>query len=122
MPSSLSPLKGEIWLVDFEPIIGDEIGKRRPAVVISRKNVGTLDLRIVCPITDWKPRYEDYHWFHELLPLRSNGLTKRSGADSFQCKSVSIDRFIKRIGIMDEEEVEDIIDRLIFCLRRPISL
>ena len=119
MPSSLSPLKGEIWLVDFDPNIGDEIGKRRPAIVVSRKGVGTLDLRIVCPITDWKHHYVDYLWFHELMPSRTNGLTKRSGADAFQCKSVSIDRFIRRIGIMDEEEAEDIIDRLIFCLRRP---
>ena len=122
MSTSFSPQKAEIWLVDFEPIISDEIEKRRPAVVLSRRRVGTLDLRIVSPITDWKPHYMDYHWFHELLPSRSNGLIKRSGADAFQCKSVPIDRFIKRIGIMDEEEVEDIIDRLIFCLRRPLAV
>ncbi|MBM4055906.1 MAG: type II toxin-antitoxin system PemK/MazF family toxin [Planctomycetes bacterium] len=29
------PKRGEIWLVSLEPVIGREIGKTRPAVVIS---------------------------------------------------------------------------------------
>jgi len=29
------PKRGEIWLVLLEPIVGSEIGKTRPAVVIS---------------------------------------------------------------------------------------
>jgi mRNA interferase MazF len=121
MPISLSPQKGDVWLVDFDPIIGDEIGKRRPAVVLSHEDAGILNLRIVCPITDWKLRYEGYLWFHELLPSRTNGLIKRSGADAFQCKSVSLDRFSKRIGILGNDEAEDIIDRLILCLRQSLS-
>ncbi len=46
------PDRGEIILIDFEPSAGKEIGKRRPAVVMSHKTynrkVGLVD---VCPIT-----------------------------------------------------------------------
>lgn len=30
-----SPKRGEIWLVRFDPSVGDEIKKERPAVVLS---------------------------------------------------------------------------------------
>ncbi len=49
--------RGEIWRVDFDPTIGVEMNKKRPAVVISTDNIGVLPLRVVVPITDWKPRY-----------------------------------------------------------------
>jgi mRNA interferase MazF len=46
------PKRGEIWLVNFDPTIGAEIRKQRPAVVVSLTTVGRLPLRIVTPITD----------------------------------------------------------------------
>lgn len=45
------PKRGEIWLVDFDPTTGSEIGKRRPAVVVGIDGVGRLPLRIVVPVT-----------------------------------------------------------------------
>ena len=39
---NLSPVKGDIWLVDFDPTTGSEIGKKRPAVVISENLIGKL--------------------------------------------------------------------------------
>ena len=54
MAQAPAPKRGEIWLVDFDPAVGAEIRKARPAVVISVKDIGRLPLRIVVPITDWK--------------------------------------------------------------------
>ena len=48
-----SPNRGEIWLVRFDPSIGDEINKSRPAVVVSSQALTKLLLRIVVPITAW---------------------------------------------------------------------
>lgn len=55
-----TPSRGEIWRVQFDPQVGEEIGKIRPAVVVSISSVGRLPLRIVVPITDWKVRYANY--------------------------------------------------------------
>jgi mRNA interferase MazF len=38
--------KGEVWLVNLDPTIGDEIRKMRPAVVVNRDALGVLVLRL----------------------------------------------------------------------------
>lgn len=89
-----APKRGEIWLVDFDPAVGAELRKLRPAVVVSLDTIGRLPLRLVVPITDWKPQYANYPWFVQLSPTAANGLAKDSGADAFQTKSVSEQRFV----------------------------
>ena len=84
-----TPTRGEIWLVDFDPAVGGEIRKVRPALVVSLDAIGGLPLRLVVPITDWKPQYVNYPWLVKLQSGASTGLIKDSGADAFQTKSVS---------------------------------
>src|SRR5438874_3338415 len=98
MATAPAPKRGEIWLVDFDPAVGAEIRKVRPAVVISMDTIGRLPLRMVDPITDWKPLYAQFPWFVELPASPANGLLKDSGADSFQTKSVSERRFVRLLG------------------------
>ncbi len=50
-----SPERGEIWQVTFEPTIGAEIAKTRPALVLNIAEAGRLPLRIVAPITFPRP-------------------------------------------------------------------
>ena len=47
------PKRGEIWLVRFDPTIGSEIRKTRPAIVLSSDAVGRL------PITTHVGPYEE---------------------------------------------------------------
>src|SRR3954452_23372665 len=91
--------RSELWLVNFDPAAGAEIRKLRPALVVSLDSVGKLPLRIAVPITDWKPHYASYPWFTHIKSDRGNGLSKDSGADAFQTKSVALTRFNRRIGI-----------------------
>ena len=63
------PSRGEIWLIDFDPAVGAEIRKLRPAVVMSVDAIGRLPLRLVVPITDWKDSYSQYPWFPDDLPM-----------------------------------------------------
>jgi len=76
MTTNPTPLRGEVWRIRFDPAEGDEIKKVRTAVVISEDAVGRLRLKIVVPITEWKPRYANYPWFVKLAPTPTNGLTK----------------------------------------------
>ncbi|HEX4792307.1 MAG TPA: type II toxin-antitoxin system PemK/MazF family toxin [Humisphaera sp.] len=100
--------RGEIWLVNFDPSAGAEIKKLRPALVVSLDSVGRLPLRLVVPITDWSPRYSAFSWFVQLPSDVQNGLAKDSGADAFQAKSVSIGRFVRRIGSVTESQLDDV--------------
>lgn len=110
------PLRGEVWRVNFEPQVGSETKKARPAVVISEDSIGRLPLRIVVPITDWKAGYAKLPWFHQLNPTAENGLTKVSGADGFQVKSVSLERFSKRLGALTADETEGVAACVALCI------
>ncbi len=116
MTGSHDPQRGEIWLVNFDPTIGAEIKKLRPAIVVNTPAVGRLPLRIVVPITDWKPHYAEFSWFVQLDPNAENGLSKESGADSFQVKSISVERFIQRLGSVPEEYVAEIAAGIALCI------
>ena len=111
-----NPKRGEIWLVEFEPKRGAEIAKTRPAVVVSIAETGHLPLRMVVPITDWKPQYGEYSWFVHLVPNAANGLTKESGADTFQCKSFALERFVKKLGRILDTEIQTIAASIAICV------
>ena len=116
MIANKNPERGEIWLLNFEPSVGSEMRKIRPAVVISRAERGLLPLRLVVPITDWKAAYQNFEWFGKLIPSPDNGLTKVSGADCFQCRSVSLERFLRKIGIVEGMQLEDFVLRIRYCI------
>jgi mRNA interferase MazF len=94
----MNPSAGELWLVNLDPTIGDEIKKVRPAVVVSRDAVGVLALRVVVPVTAWQDRFTDCDWLVRLEPDPGNGLDKLSAADTFQVRSVSCRRFVRLLG------------------------
>ena len=114
-----APKRGEVWLIDFDPAVGAEIQKHRPAVVVSMDTIGRLPLRMVVPITDWKPHYAGFPWFVELPASTTNGLTKHSGADAFQTKSVSESRFIRYLGELTDYDMDDVSSAIALCVGAP---
>jgi mRNA interferase MazF len=119
MATAPAPKRGEIWLVDFDPSVGAEIRKPRPAVVVNLDSVGRLPLRIVVPITDWKPGYANFPWFIELTVSPTNGLSKDSGADCFQTKSVSEQRFVRLLGEVTPAQLDEIATAIAMCVGAP---
>lgn len=115
-PHSNSPRRGEVWLVDFDPQIGDEIMKRRPAVVVGSDEIGVLPLRIVAPVTGWKERYSASPWLVRLSPSKTNGLDKESVADGFQVKSLSVLRFKRMLGVVPRATCEEIAAAIALCV------
>ena len=104
----MSIKQGEIWLVNFDPSVGSEIQKARPAVVINDDMLGRFGLRVIVPITGWKDYFKDYPWIIKLESNSTNGLSKLSGIECFQVKSFSQDRFIKQLGTLDKDIVKNI--------------
>ena len=100
--------QGEIWLINLDPTQGAEIKKKRPAIIVNDNALGKLPLKIIVPITDWKSNYELAPWMIKIVPDRKNGLTKLSSADCFQIRSVSINRFVNKIGFVDISIIEEI--------------
>jgi mRNA interferase MazF len=105
---TINPKRGEIWLVNLDPTVGSEIQKTRPTTVISSDFIGKLPLKLVVPITDWKPSFVSDLWHIRLDPTLHNGLSKPSAADALQSRSIDIRRFIRKIGILPESDLQEI--------------
>lgn len=67
-PDPVIPQRGEIWLVNFDPTVGAEIQKTRPAVVVSSDAVGRLPIKLVAPRTDWKEYFAPNIWHVRIDP------------------------------------------------------
>jgi mRNA interferase MazF len=100
--------RSEVWLINLDPTVGAEIKKTRPAVIVNADQLGKLPLKVIVPITDWKSHYAIAPWMVKISPSSHNGLTKSSSADCFQVRSVSQERFVKKIGSLTHEQMEEI--------------
>ena len=109
--------RGEIWLINLDPTVGAEIQKLRPAVIVNDDAVGVLPLKVIVPITDWKDRYTVAPWMVPLIPDGRNGLTKPSAADAFLVRSVSQQRFVRRLGELTTTDLGKITGALAVVLR-----
>lgn len=103
-----SPTEGEIWLVAFDPTVGPEIRKTRPAVVISDPALDGLPLRVVVPLTGWQDRFTGQITKMRVEATPVTGLAKDSAADLFQVKSVSTRRFVRKLGFLSERELDEV--------------
>jgi mRNA interferase MazF len=100
--------QNEVWLINLDPTVGAEIKKTSPAIIVSDNSLGKLPLRVIVPITDWKEKYEFAPWMIKITPDLLNGLTKDSSADCFQVRSVSQNRFIRKLGYITDVVAEEI--------------
>ena len=113
-------VRGEVWQINLDPTIGAEIKKTRPAVIVSSDTIGILPLRVVIPITDWKNHYQQAAWMVKISPNGVNGLVKDSAADTFQIRSVSTTRFIRKMGELSQEAMDEIVHAIGLVIEYPM--
>jgi mRNA interferase MazF len=93
--------RGEIRLVDLEPVHRSEASKRRPAIVVSNDRATETAARLgrgvvtVVPITS---NVERVFPFQVLLPAQPAGLPVESKAQAEQVRSVSVERLGPVLG------------------------
>ena len=110
--------RGEVWLVNLDPTIGSETRKTRPAVIVSSDLVGILPLRVVVPLTEWKDRFAAASLMVRVECDEQNGLSKTSAADGLQIRSVSEQRLVKRLGNVNNIQIEQIVKAVFNVLQR----
>ena len=95
--------RGEIRIVDLDPVRGSEADKRRPAVIVSNDgaNETAADLgRGVVTIVPLTSNIERVYPFQVLIPSAPSGLTRDSKAQAEQVRSVAVQRIGARIGLV----------------------
>lgn len=99
-----SPLQGDIWLFDPDPVKGSEIGKKvRPALIVSNNlmNKGPSGLIIVVPITSKDKKIPS----HIRIDPPQGGVAMPSFAVCEQVRSISKNRLVKKLGKVQSEKV-----------------
>jgi mRNA interferase MazF len=108
--------RGEVWLINLDPTSGAEIHKTRPCVIVSSDLMGALPLRIVVPLTAWREAFRSAPWQVRIKKTAENGLDKTSSADTFQVRSVSERRLVRRLGRLAPVEMDHIAHGLAISL------
>jgi mRNA interferase MazF len=101
MPKTRSSpvLRGAVYLCSFDPTIGHEIKKTRPAVVI-RNDVGNRYSPVTAAITS-TVSVVPYPVEVVIEPTSANGLDVRSSIRLDQIRTVDWQRLIRRLGTVD---------------------
>lgn len=107
--------RGDIHLTDFDPVLGSEANKRRPAVIVSndRANMAAVQqgrgVVTVVPVTS---NTRKIYPFQTLLPAAETRLAVDSKAQAEQVRSVSVQRIGPPIGRVPAEIMADLDDAL----------
>ncbi len=99
---------GDIYQVNLDPALGDEIKKTRPVVILNPGHQKNLRLAIVVPVTRWRPNWVGNPFFLTIDPQPHHGLKKKSAVDCFQIRALSHNRFIKKLGALSKKELDSV--------------
>jgi mRNA interferase MazF len=93
--------RGEIRLVDLNPVVGSEANKTRPAVIVSNDGANTAAARLgrgVLTIVPMTTNSDTIHPFQVLLEASDTGLAEDCKAQAEQVRSVDVQRIGRRVG------------------------
>lgn len=108
--TTAEPSRGDVWLVDLDPVRGHEQAGRRPCTVISVDlfNHGPSGLILALPITTRDRGIP----FHVAVSPPEAGLRERSFIKCEDLRSISKERLVERWGSLSPGTVAKIEDRL----------
>jgi mRNA interferase MazF len=107
---------GSIWLVNFNPSIGTEIQKTRPAIIISGTIFNQRRKVTVLPITSSHPDSRLLPIVVPIKPNDTNGLNTDSFIICVDPMTFDKQRLVRQLGILDVETLRQVQSILYFYL------
>ncbi|CAA7601229.1 mRNA interferase PemK-like protein [Acididesulfobacillus acetoxydans] len=106
----MNPRRGDVWLVNLNPVRGHEQSGTRPALIFSVDlfNCGPAGLVVVLPITTRSKGIP----FHVEVQPPEGGLTSTSYVKCEDIRSVSKNRLANRLGALSPAAIELVEDRI----------
>ena len=96
--------QGELWFANLSPVKGSQQAGMRLVVIVSGNLLNTyLNTVICCPLTT---KIKHYKGDVVLQATEQNGLDTESEVLTHHIRSISKDRLTKRIGAIEENEVQ----------------
>jgi mRNA interferase MazF len=96
----------DIWMAALNPVKGSEQQGIRPVVIVSGNAMNdNLGICIVCPLSS---KIENYAGCIVLTKDRINGLEQDSEVITFQIRTISKERLIRKVGELSKFQLETI--------------
>ncbi|WP_396593709.1 type II toxin-antitoxin system PemK/MazF family toxin [Brevundimonas sp. R86498] len=96
--------RGDVWLVRLDPVVGHELRKTRPCVVVSPDDMSHLPVHVIVPMTTgslpsgYRPEITFAGRVGRLLPD--------------QMRSVDRSRMLRRIGVLQPQDLTGLLATL----------
>jgi len=98
--------RGDVVLVNLDPVVGSEVGKTRPAIVVQNEMANrTSPTLTVIPLSS---KVDRVFPFQVLIPAGEGGLAQESKALCEQIRTLSTKRLLQRLGSLPPERMEEI--------------
>lgn len=98
--------RGDVFLVNLEPVVGSEVGRRRPAVVVQNDLANRTSATVtVVPLSS---RVSRVFPFQVLLPAGEGGLDRDSKALCEQVRTISRSRLLDQLGTLGDQRVAEL--------------
>ena len=99
--------RGEIYLANLDPVVGREISKTRPVIIVSNdKNNEFAGTVTILPITS--KNLQKIYPFELFLLKGAGNLPKDSKVKADQIRTLDKSRLVTRIGKLEKGEVSQI--------------
>ncbi len=103
--------RGEIYWVNYEPILGSEANSTRPSVIISNRSANSIvtnlgaGLLTVVPMTSNTTRVLDFQVF---IQAGEFGIERDSKIQCEQIRTISTQRVQGFIGMLSQEKLREV--------------
>jgi mRNA interferase MazF len=112
---SRSPKRGDVYWVTLEPVVGSEIRKTRPAVVVSNDSCNRYGTRVVVlPLTS---NVDSVYAGEAIIEVKG----KRGRALGDQIRSIDKSRLKSRAGRLTSDEMSRVDEALAITLDLPTA-
>ena len=99
--------RGDICIASLDPVVGKEISKTRPVVIVSNDKNNTFSGTVtILPVTS--KTLKRIYPFEVLLPKGSGSLPKDSKVKADQIRTLDKSRIISILGKLDESAVKSV--------------
>ncbi len=102
-------LRGDVYLVNLDPVVGKEIGKARPALIIQNDTGNKFSpVTIIAPISSFK---EITKPLPIMIPMQKGegGLSDDSYVDCGQIRTIDKEnRLITKLGSLTQDKLDEV--------------
>lgn len=109
----------QIYWANLDPVVGSEQSGIRPVIIVSANEANLLNQVTVIPLTSCKKDGRKLRKNEAFIEQKHSGLDKDSIALAHQVRTADKRRFIKLVGELHSEQIQQ---DIILALRRQLEI